>query len=146
MLHSLRLALPFVSLVLLGSGAHAMMAPEHYRRARAEAPYHLQVAIDKVTPPAEGPGDCRVEGTVVEVFKDTEGKLPVGTPLSFGVACYRPGDRMPVGGTVWTQVAALESAKYIEVYLVDDGPGFSITLSNSRIIDAPSKQPQFPVE
>ena len=93
------------------------MAPEFYRQARADAPFHVQVAIDKVTPPATGPGNCMVEGKVAEVFRDAGNKLPAGTPVSFSVACHREGEQVPIGGAKWTDTAALTSAKYIEAYL-----------------------------
>ena len=82
----------------LATSAHALMAPEFYRQARADAPFHVQVAIDKVTPPATGPGNCFVEGKIAEVFRDAGNKLPAGTPVSFSVACHREGEQVPVGG------------------------------------------------
>jgi hypothetical protein len=126
---------------LLTTSAHAMMAPEYYRKAREEAPYHVQVAISRVTPPPSGPGTCMVEGKIVEVFKDTSAKLTVGTPIRFPIACYRSGDvdRVPIGGTIWTDLEALTRARYVEVYLVDAGDGFDTALWQSQIIDAPRR-------
>jgi hypothetical protein len=122
------------------------MAPEYYRKARAEAPHHVQVEIALVSAPEDGPGDCTVEGRVVEAFKDATGKLKKDTPVSFPVACYHEGDRVPVGGVMWTEVDALQQAKYIEVYLVDAGEGYDVALWQSKIIAAPSAAPQFPVD
>ncbi|HWK40169.1 MAG TPA: hypothetical protein VNR88_14720 [Hyphomicrobium sp.] len=133
-------------LCLLASAAGALMAPEYYRQARAEAPYHVQVAIDKVTWPDSEVGSCLVAGTVVETFKDDGGRLAVGTPVSFGVACYRDNAEVPVGGVIWTRIAALETARFIEVYLVEDGQGFDVALWNSRIVATPTKDPQFPID
>jgi hypothetical protein len=133
-------------LVLLAGSAKAMMAPEYYRKARAEAPYHVQVAITKVVAPRRGPGTCDVEGKVATVFKDATGKLPVGADVGFPVACHRPGDAIPLSGTVWLDTKALEDAEFIEAYLVDGDPGFDVALWNYRIISAPSAQPQFPVD
>ncbi|MEI9902526.1 MAG: hypothetical protein WDN31_23290 [Hyphomicrobium sp.] len=131
----------------LAGGARAMMAPEYYRKARAEAPYHVQVAITKVDAPRRGPGTCDVTGKVEQVFKDATGKLPKGAEVGFPVACRRKGDEVPLGGTVWLDTDALEQAEFIEVYLIDgaDG-GFDVPLSNYRIIAAPSPAPQFPVD
>jgi hypothetical protein len=53
---------------------------------------------------------------------------------------------MPVGGTVWEDAAALQEAKYIEAYLIDAGDGFDLALWQSKIIAAPSAEPQFPVD
>jgi hypothetical protein len=132
-------------LLILTTSARALMAPEFYRQARADAPFHVQVAIDKVTPPA-APGNCIVEGKIAEVFKDAGNKLPVGTPVSFSVACHREGEQVPIGGAKWTDTAALTSAKYIEAYLTPGVDGFAVAMWNSKIIDAPSKTPQYPVD
>lgn len=134
-------------LAFLPTGANAMMAPEYYRKARAEAPYHVQVAITRVDAPTHGPGTCDVAGKVETVFKDAAGTLPKGADVGFSVACHRAGDVVPVGGTVWLDIKALEQAEFIEVYLVDDpGGGFDVALWNYKIIPQPSAAPQFPVE
>lgn len=123
-----------------------MLAPEYYRKARAEAAYHVQVAITRVAPPASGAGACRVEGTIAKIFRDTPSKLTDGMPISFPIACHLPGEMVPIGGTIWTDTEALMHAKYIEVYLVADGAGYETALSQSRIIDEPSPTPQLPVD
>jgi hypothetical protein len=127
-------------------GAAALLAPEYYRRARAEAPYHLQVAISKVVPPASGPSDCLVEGKVVRVFRDATGKHGLDSSIRFPVPCAGPDDRVPAGGVIWTDTDALLRAKFIEVYLVDADGGLATALSQSRIIEAPSDTPQRPVD
>lgn len=132
--------------VCLATSAQALLAPEFYRQARADAPFHVQVAIDKVTPPAAGPGNCIVAGKVAEVFRDAGNKLPVGTPVSFAVACHRQGEQVPIGGAKWTQTDTLTNAKFIEVYLAPGVDGYAVAMWNSKIIDAPSKAPQFPVD
>jgi len=136
----------FLWLGLLASAASALMAPEYYRQARAEAPYHVQVAIDKVTLPDSEIGSCLVAGKVVKTFKDEGGRLAAGAPVSFGVACYRENAEVRVGGVIWTRTAALEAAHFIEVYLVEDGLGFDVALWNSRIVDMPTDEPQFPID
>lgn len=135
-----------VLLVFLATSAHALMAPEFYRQARADAPFHVQVAIDKVTPPAARPGNCIVAGKIAEVFRDAGNKLPVGTPVSFAVACHRQGEEVPIGGAKWADTDTLTSAKYIEVYLAPGVDGYAVAMWNSKIIEAPSKTPQFPVD
>ncbi len=133
-------------LFALTTGAHALMAPEFYRQARADAPFHVQVAINMVTPPASGPGNCIVEGKIAEVFRDAGNKLPAGSPVSFAVACHSEGQQVPIGGAKWTDTDALKSAKYIEAYLTPGVDGYAVAMWNSKIIDAPSKTPQFPVD
>ena len=132
---------------LLGVGlAHAVMPPWVYQEARAQAPYHIQVAIDDVTVPAKTPGDCQVSGKVVEIFRDTSGKLSNDQSIVFPVACIDSDDRAFPGGTIWTNVDKLKNAHFIEVYLVDTDNGFDTAKWQSRIIDKPSPEPQFPVE
>lgn len=126
--------------------AHALMPPETYRKARAEAAYHVQIAVTKVDAPRHGPGDCYVEGQVLEIFKDASGKLAKDAVVGFPVACRRAGDRVPIGGTLWLDTDALEKADYIEVYLNAAGEGYVPALWNYRIIAQPSATPQLPVD
>lgn len=123
-----------------------MMAPEVYQEARAEAPYHVQVAIDDVSVPDETPDDCTVRGKVVRIFRDAPGKLMDGASLTFPIACIRDGDSPFVGGTIWTQVEDLSRARFIEVYLVDRDGGLDTALWQSRIIEEPTDTPQLPVD
>lgn len=129
--------------ILVCGGVQAMMAPEYYRSARQEAPYHVQVAIEKMTPPETALGRCTIAGKVIGTFKDEAGRLPLGTALSFGVACYRADAEVPDGAAIWTPLEALMIARFIEVYLVEREDGFDVALWNTRIIDAPSDKPQF---
>lgn len=130
----------------MAAAAHAALPPQVYQKARAEAPYHVQVAIEKMTPAEHTPGNCGITGKIVRIFRDTENKLKVGDPIGFAVSCLRTGDRPPIGGTLYTNVDALQGAKFIEAYLVGQGGGFSVVLSQTRIIAEPSDKPQLPVE
>lgn len=123
-----------------------MLAPEYYCKARAEAPYHVQVAITRIAPPASGAGACAVEGTIAKIFRDTPSKLAEGMPISFPIPCSRSGERVPIGGTIWTDTDVLMHAKYIEAYLVTAGAGYETALWQSKIIAAPSATPQLPVD
>jgi hypothetical protein len=135
-----------VSLFVLATGAEALMAPQYYQKARADAPYHVQIAVTHVAVPSTTPGNCTIEGKVVQIFRNASGKLAPGASIGFGIACMRPGDKVLIGGTMWTEVDALSKARYVEAYLVDAGAGFDVALWQSRIIDAPSSTPQFPVD
>ena len=70
----------------------------------------------------------------------------MGTPVSFAVACHRAGEQVPIGGAKWTDTETLASAKYIEAYLTPGVDGYAVAMWNSKIIDALSKAPQFPVD
>jgi len=133
-------------LVLLTASAFALMPPEVYRKARAEAPYHVQIAITKVDAPRKGPGDCGVEGQVLKIFKNATGRLADDMIVSFSVACHRVGEVVPIGGTIWLDTDALEKADYMEVYLADTAEGLAVPLWNYKLIPKLSDAPQFPVE
>jgi hypothetical protein len=143
MLRVLRLALVFV---LLGGTAHALMAPEYYQKARADAAYHVQIDITKVEAPRTGPGTCAVDGQVLRIFKDATGKLAKDQIIGFTVACHRKGDKVPIGGTLWLDTDALEKADYMEVYLNDAAEGFDVALWNYKLIPKLSDTPQLPVD
>ncbi len=140
--------IPYVAVVmlLLSAGASAMMPPEVYRKARANAPYHVQIAITKVDAPRTGPGGCLVEGQVLKIFKNTGDRLAKDQIIGFPVACYRRGDKVPVGGTLWLDTDQLEKAEYMEVYLNEDGEGFTPALWNYHILQKLSDTPQMPIE
>jgi hypothetical protein len=132
-------------LCLLATGAQAVMPPAVYQKARADAPFHVQVAISDVAVPEATPSTCLVSGEVVRIFRDTAGALSVGDKIAFPVSCSRAGDRVPIGGVLWTNADALAAARFIEAYLIGSEPSFDVALYQSRIIDAPSDAPQLPV-
>jgi hypothetical protein len=128
-----------IALLAVTAGtADALMPPQVYQRARMDAPYHVQVAIERMRAPSATPGICRVTGKIVGIFRDTPGKLRVGMPVRLAVSCVQKGDRIPLGGTLWKQLDALKRARYIEAFLTAD---MGIALWQSRIVTAPSKQP-----
>jgi hypothetical protein len=135
-----------LTLFIAATAANAALAPEWYRKARAEAPYHVQVAVRRVVPPSPSPGACMVDGDIVTIFRDTPGSLDVGAPISFAVSCMQPGDLVPIGGTIWTQINRLEAARYIEAYLSGGPERYDTALDQTRIIPEPSEAPQFPVD
>jgi len=133
-------------MMVLPASAHALMPPEVYRNARAEAPYHVQIAITKVDAPRTGPGTCGVEGQVLKIFKNATGSLSNDMTVGFAVACRHTGDVVPLGGTIWLNTDALEKADYMEVYLADTAEGLAVPLWNYKLISKLSDEPQFPVD
>ncbi len=131
---------------LLATGAHAVMPPEVYQKARVDAPLHVQVAISDVALPEATPSSCIVSGKVVRIFRDTAGALSVGDKVAFPVSCSRAGDRVPIGGVLWTNADALAGARFIEAYLTGPAPSFDVALYQSQIIEEPSESPLLPVE
>jgi hypothetical protein len=147
-----------VVLVMLACPAAAIMGG--YEDVRRDAPLHVQVRIAKVTPPAATPGECRVEGEIVRVFRNRIPELerrlaqiqhrepPVRQPDVLGrrieltIHCAADGDRLPLGGALWTPLTRLTKARYAEAFL--DG-GLRIVRDQIMIIreatDAPFCQP-----
>ncbi|MBT9447600.1 MAG: hypothetical protein IV086_18035 [Hyphomonadaceae bacterium] len=95
-----------------------MLPPHAYEQARVNATEHAQVEVLHVARPAPDVdndggafGACRVDARVVRVFR---GRLRVGEAVSFEVSCSTPDARLPVGGTIWTRVDALDGARVLE--------------------------------
>jgi len=124
--------------------AFAVMPPWVYQRAREEATYHIQVRILRMAGPDKTPGECSVVAEVVRIFRDKSAALTTGTTLDFTVSCSKAGDRVPIGGTLWTDHDRLMQAKFLEVFLNSDGGRYQVALWQSRIIEVPTEQPTFP--
>ncbi len=128
---------------LLPSTAFAAMPPWVYEQARATAMQHLQVRVLRVVGPPETPGECRVTGEVVRIFRDRSAELTLGVRLDFDVSCSRRGDKVLLGGTLWTDYDELVAAKYLEVFLNRSERGYQLALWQSRIIESPTERPTF---
>lgn len=147
MRHALRVSWLILIVLLIGmSLAHAVLPPEVYQEARAEAPFHIQVAVEDVTVPDTTPGDCTVSGKILRIFRDTPGTLADDQQITFPIACNRSDSEVFPGPVLWTATQELTDARYIEVYLVEGEHGLATAKWQSRIIEEPSSQPQLPVE
>lgn len=142
----MRTALTAATLLLLASAAEAVMPPEVYQKARADAPFHVQVAISDVALPEATPSSCIVSGEVVRIFRGAAGAIAVGDKIEFPISCSRKGDRVPIGGVLWTNADALADARFVEAYLIGSKPSFDVALYQSQIIAAPSETPQLPAD
>lgn len=141
-----RMAVSLALLVASAAGAHAMMPPGVYQKARETAPLHVQVEIITVAVPSPTPGGCKVVGKVMRIFRDTAGTMSTGRLIDFPVECRRANEVTTVGGAIYQDADALSAARYMEVYLEGEEKAFTVPLDQSRIIDAPSDTPQFPVQ
>lgn len=143
----MRVRFAAVLLVLYSLPALAVLPPDLYQQARAEADHHVQIAVTKVSVPWKTPGDCTVFGTVVTVFRSAGGVLAEGTPVRFDVSCSRQGDDIPVGGTLWQNAWHLERAKFFEAYLMGDDPmTLWIARWQSMTIPGPRATPYCPAD
>jgi hypothetical protein len=86
-----------------------MMAPWVYRDARMAAPNHIQAKIIGRTGP-------RLQIEVVRAFR---GALRPGTELTIFASLPPDGPPMP-GGTIYTDAARIDAARYVEAFLDDE--------------------------
>lgn len=117
-----------------------MLPPYVYEQARVNAAEHAQVEVLHVgRPAANGENDggafgaCRVDGRVARVFR---GRLRVGEAVTFDVFCSTPGARLPVGGTIWTHLDALDGARVLEGFFNRAGPGLEVARDQIYIVPA----------
>lgn len=123
-----------------------MLPAWRYNEARREAAYHLQVRVLHVAAGVRTPGQARVQAEVVRVFRGAADVAP-GTPVNFHVSVLtgdEPRERIPIGGTLWTNYADLHAAGYLEVYLDGTPPDCQIRLWQQAILAAPTDRPTMP--
>lgn len=117
-----------------------MLPPYAYEEARVTAAEHAQVEVLQVARPAPDAGNdggafgaCRVDGRVARVFR---GRLRVGEAVSFDIFCSTPGAHIPVGGTIWTHMDALEGARVLEGFFNRAGARLEVARDQIYIVPA----------
>lgn len=123
-----------------------MLPAWRYDEARREAAYHLQVRVLHVASGVRTPGQARVRAEVVRVFRGPADVAP-GTAMNFDVSVLNgdePWERIPIGGTLWTNYAALQATGYLEVFLDGTPPDCQIRLWQQAILAAPTDRPTMP--
>lgn len=146
---SYAIALALLAPALLAPGiAFGVMRDGDFERERLNAMHHVQVRILKIAVPVVTPGDCRIWGEVVALFKGAKRYLREGTKLEFDISCKRRNDLIPTGDTQWLEVAQLQDTRFIEAYLNSTRDGgavaFRVPAWQYRIIEAPTSNPQCP--
>jgi hypothetical protein len=120
-----------------------MLPPWRYEQARHDARFHVQVAVRQVQADGRPPGKAAVGAEVVRVFHGGDALRP-GDEVTFAVSVLTPDtprQRVPVGGTRWTDYAALRAAAYPEVVLNGRPPACEVALWQLAIIPAPTDRP-----
>ncbi len=121
----------------------AVLPPWRYQLARVEAKFHVQVKVLHVEAVAATPAQVRVDAEVVRVFRGQPSLQP-GDRVHFTVSVLQgdePWDRIPVGGTLWTNYPALQATRFLEVFLDGAPPACEIRLWQHALLDAPTDQP-----
>lgn len=122
-----------------------MLPPYVYEEARATASDHIQVEVVRVGAPAATEynprgdhGSCRVDGRVAQVFR---GRLTVGAQVVFEVSCATADARVPVGGTIWQDLQALQSARVLEGLFNREGGALVVARDQINIVPAVRARP-----
>jgi hypothetical protein len=118
-----------------------VLPASHYRQARHNAEFHLQVELMEIPATATTPCNITVSAKVVQVFR-ARTSLHRGDTVTFGIAVNRPGDDIPAGGAIWIDYDNLASHRFMEVFLDGEPPECNVALWQCRLLDAPSQTPQ----
>lgn len=117
-----------------------MLPPYVYEEARMTATDHIQVEVLQVARPAASQyaprgdhGACRVDGRVAQVFR---GRLRVGEQVVFTISCATREARVPVGGTLWTDMDALTGARVLEGFFNRADGGLVVARDQIHIVPA----------
>jgi hypothetical protein len=107
----------------LGYRAQQIMAiaPYYWQKARAEAPIHIQIRLEKRPDKAS----ALVGGKVVQIFRDDLHRLRRGERIFFRVSCYEGGGgsdkrrdvAVPGRQSFALNIEWLKAARFLEAYL-----------------------------
>jgi hypothetical protein len=125
-----------------------MLPQSRYQQARSEAVFHVQVKVLQVEAGMPTPARVRVDAEVVRVFRG-EHAMKSGDRVHFSVSVLTGDEELdcvPVGGTIWTNYAALQLARFLEVFLDGTPPACEIRLWQQTILEAPTAQPIMSVQ
>jgi hypothetical protein len=113
-----------------------MKPPWAYREARRRAPIHAQMYVSR--PASNAPG--KIAGRIVRIFRDKTGTLYPGKHVQFFIPVMddEPGPISP-GGTIYHDWDRFASARWVEMFLEPNGPGYHLV--DSQI--APIRRPTF---
>jgi hypothetical protein len=112
-------------------------------KARKEARFHVQVALEKIQADPSTPGEVRVEGRVTRIFH-TDGTLALGDNVSFILHVYQHDEATPPG-PVYVSYDRLANATHIEAYLNGTAPRCDIPAGEYTLLFGPREQPSMTV-
>lgn len=95
--------------------ASAIAAPPPNYAIRLTADFHLQLEVSDTILPDEFPGQCRVSGTVVRLFRDRADTLSEGQAIQFETSCAITTPEFGPSGL--SDADEFATAAYLEVFL-----------------------------
>ena len=128
------------------AAAFAAMPPHVAKKLQDAADYHIQVELAAVTIPVKSPGNCIIEGNIIQIFRDRKGRLAKSDKLGFPIPCLRIKDPIDRGGLLRLYVENLIEARYIEVYLNDQNGKLIPATSQYRVIESGSEKSQLQIK
>lgn len=101
--------------------ALAVLPPEAYERARAQAPHVVVLTVRRVdwNGGLRGAGHCRIVGTVKAVERGSHYR--VGGPIEVKVPCARRGASIPAGPVLWKDPDRLKRSRTGRAYMSEPG-------------------------
>jgi hypothetical protein len=121
------------------TGAHAMMAPEEYRAARAAASHWLQLRITAVQKPDPLPGICVVRAEVLRTFRGT----PPPKTIEIEVHCKKRGERSPPGDEFRIDAEDLIAGRHLEAFAEMRGARYAVVARQVELVTKPGEKPTF---
>ena len=122
------------------TGAHAMMAPEEYRAARAAATHWLQLRIISLKKPDRLPGVCVIRAEVLRTFR---GPPPASKSIELEVDCKRRGERSPPGDEFRIDTEDLVAGKHLEAFAEVRGARYAVVVRQVELVAKPGDKPTF---
>jgi hypothetical protein len=117
-----------------------MAIPWHeHARAALAADAHVQITLEELEVPEHTPGDARVRGTVVRVFRGD--RALDGQRIELEVACSRAGDEPRPEGARRVDVEVLREARALEAFIKRRGSGWGVVSWLSAPLAAPTDTP-----
>jgi hypothetical protein len=112
-------------------------------RWRNEAPFHVQLELQKDPSPPLEPRQFKVRGTVVRVFR-SDGRLSIGDSVEFNLWICEPRDAPT--GPAHTNRSSFMAASHLEAYLTGNPPLCRLAAYEFTLLSVPTNQPVMSVE
>ena len=134
------------------------IAPEYFQEARAEAPIHIQLKLERLP----GKTDSSAGGKIVRIFRDDAHRLKRGERIYFRISWNdsnrasgaRDEPPMPGGQRFALDITWLRAARFLEAYLTpawrdgreDPAGGFEVLRDQVTALHRATAEPANPAD